>query len=210
MRFCLLLALCTAATAGTITVLGTTEPWDPTLAGNSAYPFDNAAATAPAVVTSGITPGADVSITFVGGLDYTDIIYCCVDGLGYDGTVLSEPVVRLDQSDLPNNAPGAWISGTVWSLEVLGTFTDSLGDIVGTPFVVGDGTTVVVPTGATQLQLGVNDNVYSDNSGNSDALTFNVTSNGTVSSVPEPSTFALVGGAALLGLVVRRRKRVSA
>jgi hypothetical protein len=36
---------------------------------------------------------------------------------------------------------------------------------VGTTFNIGDSRTVTIPAGATQLQLGVNDNFYLQNSG---------------------------------------------
>jgi hypothetical protein len=91
---------------------------------------------------------------------------------------------------------------------VLGTFTDGSGDIVGTPFVVGDGTTVTVPVGASALQLGVNDDYYYDNADAPDnPLTFSVSDlgNGTTQT-PEPATFVLVGGA-LLAIGYRRSKR---
>jgi hypothetical protein len=47
---------------------------------------------------------------------------------------------------------------------LIGAFTDSAGNVKG---VVGIGTggTFTVPAGATQLQLGTNDNIYADNSG---------------------------------------------
>lgn len=40
--------------------------------------------------------------------------------------------------------------------ELSATFANSTGSIVGTPFKVGMGRTVIIPTGASQLQLGIN------------------------------------------------------
>jgi hypothetical protein len=77
-------------------------------------------------------------------------------------------------------------------VELVGTFADNQGRIVGSPFAVGDGSTVLtVPSGAIQLQLGVNDNLFSDNSGSWVVR---------ISSVPEPSTLFLlgIGSAAIL------------
>jgi hypothetical protein len=109
----------------------------------------------------------------------------------------------------PVDTVGSFIPSTpIYLQEVVGTFTDGSGDIVGTPFVVGDGTTVTVPTGAFALQLGINDNYYVDNSDNPDnPLMFNVSDvgNGTTQT-PEPATFVLVGGA-LLAIGYRRAKR---
>jgi hypothetical protein len=42
----------------------------------------------------------------------------------------------------------------IYISELVGTFADNSGQIVGTPFAVGDLGTFTVPTGATQLQLG--------------------------------------------------------
>jgi hypothetical protein len=73
-------------------------------------------------------------------------------------------------------------------VELVGTFADNQGRIVGSPFPVGDGPTVLtVPSGAIQLQLGVNDNLFSDNSGSWVV---------SISSVPEPSTLSVYGWAA--------------
>ncbi len=52
------------------------------------------------------------------------------------------------------------------SIELLGTFANAQGEIVGTPFAVGNGpTSVTVPNGAVQLLLGANDGEYWDNGG---------------------------------------------
>jgi hypothetical protein len=83
-------------------------------------------------------------------------------------------------------------------MELVGTFANSKGVIVGTPFEIGLGRSLVVPIGATQLRLGVNDDFYHDNGG-----FWNVR----VSQVPEPSSFVLlVAGVALLGWAVRQRR----
>lgn len=56
----------------------------------------------------------------------------------------------------------------VWAGCCIGCFTDGTGQIVGQPFYVGNGTTVTVPVGASQLQLGLNDVGYGDNTGSWD------------------------------------------
>jgi len=53
----------------------------------------------------------------------------------------------------------------IYASELVGTFANSDGQIVGTPFAVGNLGTFTIPTGATQLQLGVNDVGYGDNYG---------------------------------------------
>lgn len=56
---------------------------------------------------------------------------------------------------------------------LVGAFTDSSGNVIQ-PVYFADGATYVVPTGATQLQLGVNDDKFSDNTGS-----FSITVNST-------------------------------
>ena len=90
----------------------------------------------------------------------------------------------------------------IWLAALIGTFTDSSGVIVGTPFAPGDGPfAVAVPGGATFLSLGVNDDIFSDNSGGWDIKVA-----GIGSPVPEPSTWAMM----LLGLGGLRFGRVPA
>jgi hypothetical protein len=83
---------------------------------------------------------------------------------------------------------------------LVGTFTDSAGAIVGNPFKIGNSAHLVVPIGASQLQMGVNDDFYGDNSGSWST---------TVSQVPEPSSFAVVGVGGLSLLSRRRRQQVA-
>lgn len=202
----LVLGLSAVVQAGTITVNSTDEPWDPTLAGNASYAFTNNSPgyeTGPAVVNSGIsfTVGNQIVITYLTGLDETSPGAGYTNGAGYTFD-------EWDSTD-PNGAPGDFIPSTpIYLQEVVGTFTDGSGDIVGSPFAVGNGTTVTVPGGALALQLGINDNYYYDNSdAPENPLQFSVSDlgNGTTQT-PEPATFVLVGGA-LLGIGYRRSRR---
>jgi hypothetical protein len=87
--------------------------------------------------------------------------------------------------------------------ELVGTFANSSGAIVGTPFAVGDSASVTIPTGATELFLGINDDIYGDNAG---SYTVQVSGPAAgLSSVPEPSTVGML--AALLGAVVIAARR---
>jgi uncharacterized repeat protein (TIGR03803 family) len=62
-------------------------------------------------------------------------------------------------------SPGAYISETVYLEELVGTFAYN-GVIKGQPFAIRNGpTTVIIPTGANQLLLGVCDGWYNDNAG---------------------------------------------
>jgi hypothetical protein len=69
--------------------------------------------------------------------------------------------------------------------ELVGTFADSGGNIVATPFAIGDSRSVIVPNNATQVQLGINDVSFDDNAG---SFTIQVTA---ASAVPEPSSLAI-------------------
>ncbi len=173
----LALAACGAANAAVVVVDGSAGPWSTTA--NPTYSYGDGAQTAPTAVA--VSPLAGYVIQWVSGITSTDNGfsyttdangYCCVLGVGF-------------------NAPGQYVVNTPSSpqlMELVGTFADASGDIVGTPFAIGDGPlTQFAPAGASYLLLGVNDDQYSDNIGS-----YNVS----VTPVPEPETWAL----ALLGL----------
>jgi RHS repeat-associated protein len=102
------------------------------------------------------------------------------------GQLLSGTISISWTSPIAANAPGgitlvpAGISPTL-NLEALcGAFTDSSGNVIE-PLAIGDGPKqFVVPSGATQLQLGVDDGAYFDNFGPG----FVVNVNGTLVTVP--------------------------
>jgi hypothetical protein len=74
------------------------------------------------------------------------------DGTGNSGTKF--PSAFFDHPDYPA------------ALGVLtGVFANGLGVIVGKPFPIRNSRSFPVPAGATQLQLGINDDIYGDNSG---------------------------------------------
>ena len=54
----------------------------------------------------------------------------------------------------------------IYLCELVGTFTNKKGKIIGQPFAIGDGpASFVVPAEASVVLLGVNDNKFSDNAG---------------------------------------------
>jgi MYXO-CTERM domain-containing protein len=89
--------------------------------------------------------------------------------------------------------------------QLVGAFANSSGVVVGAPFALGDAATIeVAPVGATQLLLGVNDDIYSDNSG---SLLVQVSGPSAVSAAPEPGAWLLMLlGVGAIGLVLRRAK----
>jgi hypothetical protein len=192
------------------TVAGTDQPWNYTPGGlNTNYQYGINDGTAPLVINASdgfdFSTGGSFTVTYVSGLVSAGPgFWPFVDANG-------------DLQDAINNHTGS--SGKVeasyymnpstypiYLTELVGTFANSLGAIVGTPFALGDGpTTITIPTGATQLQLGVNDDIYHDNAG---SFVVNV-SGPQLASVPEPTSVVMAGTGSLLVFVswVIRSKR---
>jgi hypothetical protein len=89
---------------------------------------------------------------------------------------------------------------------LIGAFANSSGVVVGNPFVIGDGpTSETVGSGATQLLLGVNDDIFYDNSGTLEISVAGPTA--AISAVPEPGIWVLMfGGIAMIGGMLRIAK----
>jgi hypothetical protein len=194
------------------TVAGTDQPWNFTPGGlNTNFQYGINDGTGPLVLSAAdgfsFAPGGSFTVTYVSGLVSAGPgFYPFVDANG-------------DTQSVFNNNPGS--SGKVapsfymdpatypiYLVELVGTFANSSGAIVGTPFALGDGpTTITVPTGATQLQLGVNDDIYHDNAG---SFTVDV-SGPAFASVPEPTSMIPLGTSFVVAVAFygRRRRRVS-
>jgi hypothetical protein len=196
--------LCSCVTAATVTVTVDSHegPWLYINGGlNNAYQYglDNQAAPVLISAANGLSfaAGGEFTIQYVSGKTSAgeELGFPFVDGIGDTAFLVNNlnippagfyPSRYFDPSDYP-----AYISALV------GTFADSAGEIIGTPFLVGDLRSVIVPVGATQLQLGINDNSFSDNSG---SLIINIFG---PSSVPEPSSIVILGAG--IAVVVLRR-----
>jgi hypothetical protein len=187
----------------TVTVNGTTGPWSWVNGGlNTAYQYSYGSDfTAPTVISSAngfsFSVGNGLTISYLSGDVEIGIGSLPFDAKGdprnalnnQEGAYPAGPSYYMDPSTYPINAG-----------ELVGTFANSGGQIVGTPFAIGDSGTFPVPAGATQLQLGVNDSDYYDNSG---SFSIQVTE-----TVPEPTTMALIlMSFAGFGLVVARKRR---
>ncbi len=152
-----------------VVVDGRSVPWRVMGAVNEAYYIDGIdTGLDPASVP--MVPGQTVTVSYVSGL-----------------WSQSNPIGT--QYGWSGNAWGSWDAngtqttpleyccavGTAQPTELVGGFADSTGKIVAPgPIVIGDSFTATVPSGATQLLMGMNDGgQWSDNSG---AIVMNVTS----------------------------------
>jgi hypothetical protein len=188
----------------TTTVNGTSGPWSQSL--NASYGYGVGDNSAPDVLsaTNGFSfaAGGEFIVTYVSGCVSAGSGFPCDDANGDT----SEPFNNLPGSS-GKNAPSFYMNPSTYPINLtslVGVFADN-GVIVGTPFALGDGpTTVTVPTGANELLLGINDDIYSDNTG---SFTVDVTGPAaSVSSTPEPSSLLLLSTGLLgLGGLLRRK-----
>ena len=193
------------ASAQTITVTktvdGTTGPWLFVDGGlNTAYQYDNVLQfnsfydyvfiTPPTVFNAAdgfrFAAGDNLTISYLSG-------GVAISSGGPYHDALGDTGYPLNNSAPSNYGPGPsfYMNPSTYPIyggELVGTFADSTGQIVGTPFAVGLSGTFTIPVGATQLQLGVNDDLFGDNSGS-----WNIQ----VTGIPEPTTWSLLA----LGIV---------
>ena len=194
-----------SAWADIVNVAGTSGPWMYVNGGlNTSFQYGVGDQAAPTVITSigsvNLSAGQTVTLAYQSGtVNYAGFNNPPGprDANGYPG----QP--NPGSSPNPNGTfPSHYMNESLISPkfpgELVGTFANSSGQIVGSPFAVGNGPAAfVVPSGATALQLGVNDNVFGDNVGSWNIL---------VTAIPEPAT-AAVFGIGTLALAYARRKR---
>jgi hypothetical protein len=148
-------------------VPATAAPWDPLLPGNASLGFMASGSTSP-VVIAGVTAGDAITITPYGTTVQDDAYHTVTVDASGDQT---EPPPGSDTRYPSAYMAGYALTGVNSSSGALGigglcgAFTDSSGVVKGTPFAIGNGATVTVPAGATQLQFGMCDNYFADDSG---------------------------------------------
>ncbi len=148
-----------------VTVIGTSGPWLWHSAGlNSSFSYGENDQGSPTIVTSAsgisITPAQQLEITYLSGTEVAGVGFGAVGAQGTSSLAnnLNTDGVFPSFYMPANNYP-------IYLSELVGTFADSSGSVVGTPFPVGLSAVVTVPKGASQLQLGINDNKFVDNTG---------------------------------------------
>jgi hypothetical protein len=198
------LAVSAQATTITTVVPGTAMPWHWGAGLNTTLHYGILDGSGPVIVdsSSGISFGAGeiLSIRYLSGLTSAFGGSPTVDGNGY-GPLAPSPFVFEASGGGGSTStffPSLYMSPyPIYLNALVGAFTNASGEVVGTPFAVNDSVDVVIPVGATRLQLGLNDDLYADNTGSLSV---------SVSSVPEPGTFVFATFG-LAAVVVRSRVR---
>jgi PEP-CTERM motif len=210
-------------------VAGTSRPWDWTTDGlNSAYQFGTQDGTGPTIASfasAGITAGGSWAVLAVSGLTSAFGGTPTVGNNGYVGS----PFKDNDPGSSGNFFPGHYMP-TEWNADpgaglflnaLVATFTDDNGQIVGNPFSVGtvffNGMSysyligvggIPTPAGATRIQLGLNDDIFSDNTGSLKVCvgdSFDACDALISGGVPEPASWALmIAGFGLTGAALRK------
>lgn len=148
------------------TVQGGTMPWLWVAGGlNSTYQFGIQDGTEPSVVSLAALnarPGQPLIITYVAGQICIGPGWPETDASGTRNTYANDGVASTGRP-----LPSAYMQQHPINLSALvGAFTDKQGQLVAPPFTINDGPfTATIPPGATQLQLGINDDNYADNIG---------------------------------------------
>lgn len=197
------------------------QPWSPGLNPTFNYGFPGDNPLPPTIVDSHsgffFTPGDTLTISYVDGFTspYGGSGWTYGDANGLNGVFSNgnKYPTKTDTLDFIGLGiyPTRWTpiapGETYYLACLLGTFTDSTGTIVvgSKPFFIGDGPlSITIPSGATQLQLGINDDLLQDNRG---ILEVSVSGPGRPLVCPTPLPSAIIlFGSGLLGLIGLTRK----
>jgi hypothetical protein len=152
-----------AALAETVTVkvAGTAMPWI-IKKKNPELPYSKADGTAPAVAPLKLIAGTHLQMTATGSTTTV------AGGGGFDPGGQPEFICddHLGGSGMP--FPSMYMSHGFYPVhlnELVAVFTDGHGKIVKSPFPIGTGMNITVPEGAEAIQFGLNDDIYTDNTG---------------------------------------------
>ena len=217
------------AHATSYSVNGISGPWDPSLAGNPHYSDDAGAA-----LRLGVTPGSTITIQYIDGLTASFCIGCNIyDARGAIGSIFGSGAGFTGQGFSGNFFPSFTIDPgntgvpPIYLNALIGAFVDSAGHLLQAfapipghnnipdppnPDIVPSSLyavySFVVPAGAAYLQLGVNDDIFSDNSGQ---LNLDITGVTPLAETPIPGALPLfASGLGMLGFVAHRRRRKQA
>jgi hypothetical protein len=146
----------------TVTVPAQAGPWDPAL--NPLFDYGEHDQAPPVTISNlagvPLAPGTALRLRYLTGTVSVGAGWPSADASGDAQVPLT--------STSPRSYPSRYLAATAYPVNLgslIGVFARD-GTIVGHPFKVGNGPlAVVVPTGANQLLLGVNDDHFGDNSG---------------------------------------------
>jgi hypothetical protein len=200
------------AVSTNVSVLGTAGPWQYVSDGlNTSYQYGLDDESAPTVITAAagfsFVEGDSITVTYLSGTTTIDTGISPTDADGRDPTAIN-PLAPINNNPDINGygyAPSYYFNPSEYPAyygELVGTFATDTGQIIGNPFNIGDLGELTVPAGASQLQLGVNDTKFSDNTG---SWLIQVSEQ-----VPEPSSVCLMvlGSLSLLGSRHRARTEI--
>jgi hypothetical protein len=137
------------------------KPWVFTGGLNTSFPFGDGSGTAPIVVFSNLVAGNYIGVTTVGGL------VDCGTGLGPFDANGAPSFITGDTIDHGVYYPSHYfVNGKTLGLGGLcGAFTDSTGQVIQAVQIGTTQSGLLVPVGATQFQVGIDDNIFGDNTG---------------------------------------------
>ena len=189
-----------AVSAATVVVDGRSGPYDPLVVGNFDYGVHDHLAPASIAVLAGTT----ITVTYLSGLTSAfSGSPPSVDALGYVGSIFGTGLGESQTGSSGTFFPSFPISGAagppIYLNALLGAFVDGSGRVLS-EFAPGNGPYIILaPVGTVALEFGVNDDIFSDNSG---SLNVDVSGAG---AVPEPAAWAMMlVGFGLLGASLRR------
>lgn len=146
-----------------ISVPGSARPWNSPsnttgCTANALYDFPGTSSVAPVVALTDLTVGESLTVT--------------VSGAVANGSTPNtwQPVTQYTDQMTGTN-PGQFLGiNDIWSLTLIAAFTDDDGQVISATWIHTTSSTLTVPSGATRLQFGINDDIY----GNLGAYTVHV------------------------------------